>query len=82
MSDPVTIHTAKTYLSQRIARVEKGKEIFIARGGKPVAKLAPMQAEKPRRVAGSMRGLATAGPGFFDLLPEDELKLWNTEGDD
>ena len=37
----VNIHTAKTHLSQLIARAEKGERITIARAGKPVAQLGP-----------------------------------------
>ena len=37
----VTIHTAKTTLSQLLARVEAGEEIILARGKEPVAKLVP-----------------------------------------
>jgi len=38
MSKTVTIHVAKTTLSQLIARVEAGEEIIIARDKQPVAK--------------------------------------------
>lgn len=39
---PVTVHAAKTHLSRLLKRVEKGEEIVIARGAKPVAKLVPV----------------------------------------
>lgn len=42
----VTIHTAKTTLSQLIARVEAGEEILLARGKQPVAKLVPLQPKR------------------------------------
>ena len=78
----VTIHKAKTELSTLIARVEKGEEIFISRGDKPVAKLAPVSPviDKPR-VSGSMKHLRGKIPDsfFFDPLSEDELKLWEFE---
>ena len=37
----VTIHAAKTHLSQLLARVEAGEEIVLARGKTPIAKLVP-----------------------------------------
>jgi prevent-host-death family protein len=75
MSEPVSIHAAKTHLSRLVARAEAGEEIIIARGNKPVAKLVPI-APKPKRVFGSMRGQFKIGPEFFEPLPEDELDLW------
>ena len=29
-----------------------------------------------------MAGQGSVGPEFFDPLPEDELRLWNCEGDE
>ena len=79
----VTIHKAKTELSKLIARAEKGEEIIISRGDKPVAKLGPVArpSQKPR-APGAMKHLRGKIPDsfFFDPLPEDELKLW--EGGD
>jgi len=43
----VNIHEAKTHLSRLIEEVETGKEVIIARNGKPVARLMPYQ--KPSR---------------------------------
>lgn len=75
-----TVHAAKTHLSKLIARAEAGEEIVIARGAKPAVRLVPVE-DKPRRRFGSMKGLFTVGPEFFEPLPEDELRLWNGEGD-
>lgn len=42
MSDKfVSVHAAKTRLSQIVARAERGERIIIARDGKPVARLGP-----------------------------------------
>lgn len=81
MSETVTIHKAKTNLSQLIARAEAGEEIVIARAGTPVAKLVPIAPVKPKRVFGSLKGKIALDESFFDPLPEDELRLWNGEGD-
>ena len=35
--------------------------------------------ESPR--IGFLEGQGSIGPEFFDPLPEDELRLWNGEGD-
>ena len=73
----VTIHSAKTTLSQLIERAHRGEEIVIARGDVPVARLVPIIDRPPRRKPGTLRGLVKIRPGFFDPLPPDELDLWN-----
>ena len=82
MTETVTIHKAKTNLSQLIARAEAGEEIVIARAGTPVVKLVPVEAPKPKRVFGSMKGRASLDEKFWEPLPEDELRLWEGGGDD
>jgi prevent-host-death family protein len=72
----VTIHTAKTTLSQLLARVEAGEEIVIARGKDPIAKLSPYQPTKSKRQFGKYRGVASLDDSFFDPLPEAELDAW------
>ena len=74
--DTLTIHTAKTTLSQLLARVEAGEEIVLARGKQPIAKLVPYHPAGPRRQFAALRGVASVGPEFFELLPPDELAAW------
>ena len=76
MDRTVTVHTAKTTLSQLLARVEAGEEIVIARGKTPIAKLVPFRRAEPKRRFGAMRGRARVDASFFETLPEDELKAW------
>lgn len=78
----VTVHEAKTNLSRLIAQAEAGEEIVIARGRMPAVRLVPVGETKlKRRVAGSMKGLIAIDDRFFEPLPDDELALWNGEGD-
>ena len=72
----VTIHTAKTTLSQLIARAEAGEEIVLARGNQPVAKIVAIEPAPQKRQAGAYRGKFTVGPEFFEPLPDDELDAW------
>ena len=74
--ETVTIHTAKTTLSQLLIRVEAGEEIILARGKQPIAKLVPIAPPKTKRQFGALRGQITLNDGFFDPLPEDELARW------
>lgn len=72
----VTIHAAKTGLSQLLARVEAGEEIILARGKEPIAKLVPFQASPVRREFGALRGVVSLGQEFFDPLSEADLADW------
>ncbi len=72
----VTIHAAKTTLSQLLARVEAGEEIVLARGKQPIAKLVPFHPPTSKRRFGALKGSVSLDPGFFDPLPEDELAGW------
>jgi antitoxin (DNA-binding transcriptional repressor) of toxin-antitoxin stability system len=72
----VTIHAAKTTLSQLLARVEAGEEIVLARGKKPIAKLVPFRPPGRGRRFGALRGTVAVGPEFFEPLPEKELAAW------
>ncbi len=72
----VTIHAAKTNLSQLLAEVEAGEEIILARGKTPIAKLTRYTSPEAKRISGSMKGQIDIGPEFFEPLPEEELKAW------
>ncbi len=72
----VTIHAAKTTLSQLLARVEAGEEIVLARGKEPIAKLVPFRAKPAKRRFGALKGVISVGPEFFESLPEQELAAW------
>ena len=79
-----TVHQAKTNLSKLLAEVAEGGEVIIARGKTPVARLVPMEPEtKERAKAGVWKDRPGFGfdESFFDPLPDDELALWNGEGD-
>lgn len=74
--DTVTVHTAKTTLSQLLARVEAGEEIILARGKEPIAKLVPYRPPQTKRRFGALRGIISIGPEFFEPLPVAELDAW------
>src|SRR5215469_16125847 len=69
----VNIHQAKTNLSKLLQRVVLGDEIIIAKAGVPVAKLVPVQAEKPKRPLGLYKGQIWMADDFNAPLPEDIL---------
>jgi prevent-host-death family protein len=64
MADSVNIHEAKTHLSRLVERVEAGEEILIARAGRPVARLVPLQTRTIPRQPGLWRGRVHLAPDF------------------
>ncbi len=72
----VTIHNAKTNLSQLLARVEAGEEIVLARGKQPVARIVPFESRPVKREFGALRGIVSVGPEFFEPLPPEDLADW------
>jgi prevent-host-death family protein len=78
-----TIFEAKTNLSELLRRAQLGEEVLITSGRerKPVARLVAIDPVPESRRVGFMEGRGNVGPEFFDPLPEDELRLWNGEGE-
>ena len=74
----VNVHEAKTQLSKLIEAVEAGEEIIIARAGKPVARLMPLEAAKPRRRLGLLAGRLSVPDDFDAPLPDDVLASFYT----
>jgi prevent-host-death family protein len=78
-----TIFEAKTNLSELVRRAQLGEEVLITSGRerKPVARLVAIDPVPASRRIGFMKGQGSVGPEFFEPLPEDELRLWNGEGE-
>jgi prevent-host-death family protein len=73
----VTMHKAKTHLSQLVAQVEAGEDVVIMRGHLPVARLVAIVPEQPpRRRFGALKGQVAVSDAFFEPLPEQELETW------
>jgi prevent-host-death family protein len=72
----VGVHEAKTHLSRLLRRVAAGEEIVIARGGRPVARLVPVDRRVERHL-GRDRGLIHIAPDF-DELPEDFISSFES----
>lgn len=68
----VGIHEAKTHLSRLLRRVSAGEEIVIARGGRPVARLVPVDLPKSRSL-GRDSGLVQIPDDFDAPLPDEIL---------
>lgn len=71
----VNIHAAKTHLSRLLDAVAAGEEVLIARAGRPIARLVPLQAPgaPKRRQLGRLAGRLAVPADFDAPLPEDVL---------
>jgi prevent-host-death family protein len=70
----VNVHEAKTHLSRLLDEVAAGREVVIARAGKPVAKLVSVRTHAKRKL-GILKGkIKIDDYTFDDPLPEDVLK--------
>lgn len=69
-----TVHQAKTNLSRLLEEASAGKDVIIARGEEPVAKLIPIGAARRTRIGGKLAGKISAASGAFAPLNDQELK--------
>ena len=72
----INIHAAKTHLSSLVAEVEAGEEIIIAKAGKPVARLMPLQKNDFRRSFGALKGRIHMKDNFDDPLPPEMARAF------
>ena len=72
----VNIHEAKTHLSQLLSQAVLGEEIVIAKAGKPIVRLVPIEEPLKDRVLGQDEGLFVVPDDFNDSLPEDILSAF------
>jgi prevent-host-death family protein len=73
--ETVNIHEAKTHLSRLIEKAAKGEAFIIAKAGKPMVKVVPIEdveIPKKRRI-GFMKGEIVA-PEDFDTMMADEIE--------
>ncbi len=74
MAEIINVHEAKIHLSRLLDEVHAGKEIILAKAGKPYARLMPLAAAPARRQRGRLAG--RVGAEVFDALPPAELGAW------
>ncbi|MGE0502482.1 MAG: type II toxin-antitoxin system Phd/YefM family antitoxin [Rhizobiaceae bacterium] len=73
--DTINIHEAKTHLSRLVEKAAKGEPFIIAKAGKPMVKVVPLDVEeerKPRRL-GFMKGEFTV-PDDFNTMGQEEIE--------
>jgi prevent-host-death family protein len=78
----VNMHEAKTQLSKLVDKASKGEPFIIAKAGKPLVKVIPVDAPVPKKVQrlGFMSG-QLAIPDDFDAMGSAEIaKIFEGEG--
>jgi len=68
------IHDAKTHLSRLVERAAKGEPFVIAKAGKPMVKVIPLNDREPSQIKrfGFMAGQISV-PTDFDRMGEAEI---------
>ena len=73
MSETLNLYEAKSHLSELVERAAKGEEIVIAKAGKPMARLVPLQKQKRPKLSSVMGknilGVTYMAPDFEEDLP-------------
>jgi prevent-host-death family protein len=90
MTVTANIHEAKTTLSKLIERALAGEEVVIAKAGKPLVSLTPVQAtaaplEAPKRtrgILGCMEGRTWFAEDWDSPETNAEIARWAYEGDE
>ncbi len=69
------IHQAKTHLSRLVEKAAKGEAFVIAKAGKPMVKVVPLEPAAPREVTpfGFLKGQFKI-PDDFDRMHETEIQ--------
>jgi len=73
MENVVNIHKAKTHLSRIVDEVAAGAEVVIAKAGKPVARLVPLEDRPRRKTLGLLKGKLRVPDTFNAPLPDDVI---------
>jgi prevent-host-death family protein len=69
----VNIHEAKTNLSRLVDAAAKGESFIIAKAGKPLVKVVPIDAPTAKKRLGFLEGQFTV-PDDFDTMFQDEIE--------
>jgi prevent-host-death family protein len=76
MDTIVNLHEAKTHLSRLVEQVAQGAEIVIAKAGKPMARLVPIQGTVRPKKLGLLKGKIRVPEDFNAPLPRAVLEAF------
>ncbi len=74
--ETVNIHDAKTHLSRLVERAAAGESFIIAKSGKPMVKLIPLDSPSGEQIKrlGFLTGQIDV-PDDFDRMGEEEIEI-------
>jgi prevent-host-death family protein len=80
MATTLNLYEAKTQLSKLVERAAGGEEIVIAKAGRPMARLVPLEACRPKKLRepGLLKGNVWIAEDF-DEWPEDILASFEAD---
>jgi prevent-host-death family protein len=68
----VNIHEAKTHLSRLVEKAAKGEEFIIAKAGKPLVRVIPLETPPAPQRIGFLSGEIEV-PADFDAIGSEEI---------
>ncbi len=71
--EKINVHDAKTHFSRLLDQAEGGSEFVIAKAGRPVARLGPLEARPKKRRLGLLDGKCKIPDDFNAPLPDEVL---------
>ena len=76
----VNLHAAKTHLSRLVDEAVDGKDIVIAKAGKPMVRLVAIEAKRQRRRGfGMLKGRIRITKDFDAPLPDDIARAFGMD---
>ena len=77
----VNIHEAKTHLSRLVERASKGESFIIAKAGRPMVRVVPIEPEVPHvpQRLGFMKGKMSIPDDFDTMYADDIARMFNGE---
>lgn len=71
MTTTVNIHEAKTHLTRLVEQAARGQEFIIAKAGKPMVRVVPIEAPPAKRRLGFLAGKAVVTADLKKDFVED-----------
>ena len=82
LREPVNLYEAKTHLSALVEEAARGREIIIAKSGRPKARLVPLAVQDTHlRRPGLGKGRGWIADDFDAPLPPEILRLFTGESE-
>lgn len=80
MTVTVNIHEAKAHLSRLVDQADKGQEFVIAKAGKPVVRVVPINSVSPLRSLGFLAGQGIVACDVKKVFASDIETMFNAPG--